>query len=209
MPYCPSCGGEVADSARFCTHCGTSRETPIPAAPAQEPANQQQSGGRKRGCLKWGGIGCGGLLAIVIMIIIIAAIVSSGDGGGTAQSRPPGPTPTFQEAMAQATLVSYDDLFRNNDAYIGQTVRFQGKIIQVVEGPGEDYQFRVNVTRGEYAWDWDDTVYLHYSGPRLLEDDIIEFVGEVKGLRTYEAIFGNNITIPELVVIQSRLVSKG
>ena len=208
MPYCPSCGGEVADSARFCTHCGAGRENPSPSpSPAQEPASQQQSGGKKRGCLKWGGIGCGGLLAIMIAIVIIAAITSSGDGGGTAQSRPPGPTPTFQEAMAQATRVSYDDLFRNNAAYIGQKVHFQGKIIQVVEGPGDSYDLRVNVTQGQYTWD--DTVYLRYSGPRLLEDDIIEFVGEVEGLRTYEAVFGNNITIPELAVIQSRLVSKG
>lgn len=143
----------------------------------------------------------------MIVIIIIAAIASSGDGVGTAQSRPPGPTPTFQEAMAQATRVSYDDLFRNNDAYVGQRVHFRGKIIQVVEGSGDNYDLRVNVTRSDYGWD--DTVYLHYSGPRLLEDDIIEFVGEVKGLRTYEAIFGNSITIPELVVIQSQLLSKG
>lgn len=206
MPYCPSCGGEVADSAKFCTHCGAGRENPsVPLAP--EPANQQQRGGRKRGCLKWGGIGCGGLLVIMIAIVIIAAIASSGNGGGTAQSRPPGPTPTFQEAIAQAARVSYDDLFRNNGAYIGQKVHFQGKIVQVVEGPGDSYDLRVNVTQGQYTWD--DTVYLHYSGPRLLEDDIIEFVGEVEGLMTYEAVFGNNITIPELVVIQSRLVSKG
>lgn len=206
MPYCPSCGGEVADSAKFCTHCGAGRENP-PASPAPAPANQQQSGDRKRGCLKWGSIGCGSLLAIMIAIVIIAAIASSGDGGGTTQSRPAGPTPTFQEAMAQAARVSYDDLFRNNDAYIGQKVHFQGKIAQVVEGPGDSYDLRVNVTRGQYTWD--DTVYLHYSGPRLLEDDIIEFVGEVEGLMTYEAVLGNNITIPELAVIQSRLVSKG
>ena len=207
MPYCPSCGGEVADSAKFCTHCGAGRENPPPATPAQGPANQQQSGNKKRGCLKWGGIGCGSLLVVMIAIVIIAALASSADGGGPTQSRSPGPTPTFQEAMAQATRVSYDDLFRNNAAYIGQKVHFRGKIIQVVEGPGDSYDLRVNVTQGQYIWE--DTVYLHYSGSRLLEDDVIEFVGEVEGLRTYEAVFGNNITIPELVVIQSRLVSKG
>ena len=157
--------------------------------------------------LKFGGIGCGGLLVVAIVIAIIAAIASSGDGGSSASSQPPGPTPTFQEAIAQATQVSYDDLFRNNDDYVGQVVHFEGEIIQVVEGSGDNYDLRANVTRGEYSWD--DTVYLRYSGPRLLEDDIVEFVAEVKGLRTYEAIFGNRITIPELVVIQSRLVSKG
>ena len=50
---------------------------------------------------------------------------------------------------------------------------------------------------------------MHYSGARLLEDDIVEFVGEVKGLITYEAVLGNQITIPEIDSIQIRLISKG
>ena len=53
--------------------------------------------------LKFGGIGCGGLLVVAIVIAIIAVIASSGDGGNSASRQPPGPTPTFQEAMAQAT----------------------------------------------------------------------------------------------------------
>ena len=213
MPYCTNCGGERAEGARYCTNCGVaSAGAPLPPPPPPRPSHptpvaQQQRGDRKHGCLKWGGIGCGSLLAVGLFIGVIIALAVSSDGGSSAQSTPPAPTPTFQEAVAQAREISYDDLFRNNDSYIGSIVHYRGKIIQVVEGSGDNYNLRVDVTQGEYFWE--DTVYLHYSGERLLEDDIIEFVGEVKGLKKYSAIFGNTVTIPELEVIQSRLISKG
>ena len=85
MPYCPSCGGEVADSAKFCTHCGVSRENPPPAAPAQgPPVNQQQDDAVKKGCAKWGVIGCGGLFGLFLLVIIISAVSGgSGDDSGS------------------------------------------------------------------------------------------------------------------------------
>ena len=99
--------------------------------------------------------------------------------------------------------ITYDDLFRNNEEHIGKTVSYLGKIIQVIEGGGNEYQLRVNVTKGEYSWD--DTVLLRYEGSRLLEDDIIEFVARVNGLVTYEAIMGNEITIPDLTSIATEI----
>ena len=102
--------------------------------------------------------------------------------------------------------ISYDELFRNNEEYIEQLVYYRGKVIQVQEPRGDNYVLRANITEGEFLWE--DTVFLHYSGPRLLEDDVIEFVGRVKGLRTYKAILGNSVTIPEIAIVQSRLISK-
>ncbi len=110
------------------------------------------------------------------IIAIIAGIASSsGDGGSVAKPIRPGPTPTFAEAKAEARQVSYDNLFRNNERYIGATVCYEGKVVQVIEGAGDNYNLRVEVTRKEYSWE--DTVFLYYSGDRLLENDIIEFVG--------------------------------
>ncbi len=51
----------------------------------------------------------------------------------------------------------------------------------------------------------DDTIFLRYSGNRLLEDDIVEFVAIVNGLITYEALMGNDITIPDLTAISLRI----
>ena len=82
-------------------------------------------------------------------------------------------------------------------------VWYEAEVIQVADGSIGTFVLRANVTRGQYFWD--DTVYLRYSGPRLLEEDIIEFVGVIEGLKTYEAILGNSVTIPEIRVLASKL----
>ena len=61
------------------------------------------------------------------------------------------------------------------------------------------YVYRINVTKKRFFWD--DTVYVEYislddSMPRVLEDDIVTFYGEYKGLKTYTTIFGGSVTIP-------------
>ena len=112
----------------------------------------------------------------------------------------------LEELVQQASRLSYDEIFRNNEGYIGDLVYFEGEVVQVILSGGSVNALRVNVTKDEYYWE--DTVFLRYKGPRLLEDDIIEFVGRLEGLYTYEAINGASITLPELTVIESRLVTK-
>ena len=117
------------------------------------------------------------------------------------------PLPEFEELKKTSIRVPYDDLFRGNEQYIGDMAYFQGKIIQVVESEEEklEFQFRVDITQDEYGF-WDDTVFLFgHSGERFLEDDVIEFIGTISGLLTYESIFGQRITIPGIEVIQIRL----
>ena len=108
------------------------------------------------------------------------------------------------ELWASAKTITYDDLFRNNEQHIGNRVKFRGKIVQVLEGLGDRFEMRVNVTWTGFLWE--DTVYVHYRGPRLLEDDLIDFVGSVDGLVTYESIFGAQITIPEITILEAELV---
>ena len=111
----------------------------------------------------------------------------------------------WQERWDSAHVITYDDLFRNNEQHVGKTARYRGEVVQVIEGLlGDYYELRVNVT-----WNgifWDDTVYLSYEGPRLLEDDLIDFVGNVDGLFTYESILGQRITIPEMTALEVRRV---
>lgn len=118
----------------------------------------------------------------------------------------PTPTPPFAQLVSTASLVSYDDLFRYNERYIGEFVHYKGEVVQVTEQGENLYDLRVSVTEKEYYWE--NIVYLHYAGPRLLEKDIIEFVGKVEGLFMYESTFGVSITIPELTALQSHLVTK-
>ena len=118
------------------------------------------------------------------------------------------PTPTFEQIKSEAVEIDYDDLFRNNEDHVGKRIRFVAEIIQVIENADGDNQFilRGNVTRGKYSWD--DAVLLAYAGPRLLEDDIVEMVGIVLGLYTYEAVLGNEVTVPHILVVASQRVEE-
>ena len=51
-------------------------------------------------------------------------------------------------------------------------------------------------------------MYVHYSGPRILENDLIEMVGVIEGLKTYEAIMGNSVTIPEMTASYINVIYK-
>lgn len=61
--------------------------------------------------------------------------------------------------------------------------------------------YRIDVTYKGYGY-YDDTVYVTYDGygseERILEDDIVTFYGEYKGLKTYETVMGSSVTIPHV-----------
>jgi hypothetical protein len=126
----------------------------------------------------------------------------------------PEPTPepalSFAQQKKAAKKVSYDNLFRHSDDYLFESIVYTGQIIQVLGDPGS-FQFRINVTKGDYGL-WDDTVLVDYSGTeRFLEDDIVEFVGLSAGPITYQSVFGGDITIPGFSVDEKgmRLVKAG
>ena len=150
-------------------------------------------------------------LVIGVVIIGIAA-----DGNNTRQLQTDttdavsGPvataTPTFAELKIDAETIEYKELFRNNEKYHAGHFYFKGEIVQALEhGFGDRYDFRVGV--GE-DWLEDEVIYLaDYKGQRLLEGDSIEFVGESVGLKTYEAILGNSVTIPRLKAVRVVFIS--
>lgn len=98
--------------------------------------------------------------------------------------------------------ISYKDLARNPDAHKGKLVKFKGEVIQVLEASSALYYttYRIDVTKQRYYWT--DTVYVVFDGygsnQRILEDDIVTFYGEYKGLYTYQTIFGASVTIPHV-----------
>jgi hypothetical protein len=108
----------------------------------------------------------------------------------------PTPAPRSAKRIVEGALrVKYDELFRHSDKYVGKPVYFKGEVIQVLDGGDGTYDLRVNVTKGDYGF-WDDTVYVTWKGERVLEDDIIQFVGISEGPYTYESTMGASITIP-------------
>ncbi|MDE0401793.1 MAG: hypothetical protein OXL96_28700 [Candidatus Poribacteria bacterium] len=79
---------------------------------------------------------------------------------------------------------------RYAERHRGKRVYYRGRVIQVLESRG-DFQLRVNVTSGDYGL-WEDTVFLRYDDApvRILEDDIVAFVGKMNGTVTYESVLG-------------------
>jgi len=103
------------------------------------------------------------------------------------------------EPTRELQTLTYEQMARTPQNYVGETVALQGKVVQVEE-EGDDLVLRVNITRGEYS-SWTDTIVIayHHKGPlirRVLENDIIAVEGEYRGLTSYESIFHQKVTLP-------------
>ena len=112
------------------------------------------------------------------------------------------PTISEDEYKASCVTLNYDDIARNPNNYIGEKAVFQGQVVQVQEY-GKNVVLRVNVTKGEYGI-WDDTIYIDYkrkseNESRILEDDIITVYGKMNGIKDYETVWGNQVSIPYLL----------
>lgn len=141
-----------------------------------------------------------GLIALVFVgMRVLASLYSSSPGASSSSppTRTPGPTPTWEQWQEKAVEIPYDDLFRYAEKHEGKLVFYRGKVIQVIEEQG-DFQLRVNVTKSDYGWD--DTLFLrHDDAPvRILEDDVIAFVGHMNGTVSYKTVMGNKVTIPDI-----------
>ena len=96
------------------------------------------------------------------------------------------------------TDITFENLARTPDNFIGEQIKLRGEVIQVLEGSGET-QILLNVN-GSY----DQTILAVYESSivssRILEDDWITIYGTSYGLYSYESIFGQIITVPLLLV---------
>ncbi|WP_191988942.1 hypothetical protein [Lacticaseibacillus porcinae] len=105
-----------------------------------------------------------------------------------------------QAASAQAeankynTGITYDQLARDPDTYMGKLLHLTGKVIQVVEGSSET-DLRVAID-GNY----NNVVLVVYDpkirSTRILEDDKITFYGLSLGTQSYTSTLGGKITVP-------------
>jgi len=102
---------------------------------------------------------------------------------------------TQSEYIKDSISVSYDDLFRNNEQYIGKKVHFQGKIIQMISYGNNFFLFRIAVFDAKYP---NSVILVWYSGQRFLEEDVVEFWGTVNGVENYETVLGQQVSAPSI-----------
>lgn len=91
-------------------------------------------------------------------------------------------------------ISDYSEYARNPDNHEGEKIRFNGTVVQVVEG------IERNVYRVAMNGNSDYMFYITYTpdadSQRVLEDDEVTVFGEFTGLYTYDSVLGGSITIP-------------
>jgi len=100
------------------------------------------------------------------------------------------------EKQSYETGITYEQLARTPDEYVDEKVKFEGKVIQVIEGTVlNQLRFAVNS-------DYDNIVLITYNkdsvSRRILEDDVLTVYGKSQGLTSYNSVLGAKITIPSI-----------
>ncbi len=103
-----------------------------------------------------------------------------------------------QDFCASCEILDYKSVMRNPQDFINTKAKITGTVIQV-----QEYELTATYTSVVLRVDCDgDIWYVTYtrqgSGNRILEDDVITCYGRCKGIETYTALLGNQITIPKL-----------
>jgi hypothetical protein len=186
---CSNCKTANPDTNKYCGKCGVLLEHTVTV---EEPAKQLQKSSSKFTTAEQMLIGLGVLFVVCIFCSVLILFIQS-----TPTTTSVEPAINVEEFKAKARQIPYDELARYTENYVGEPVTYRGKVVQIIEGSGQNMDLRVEVTEGEYGL-WDDLVWLNYEGPRLLEDDIIQFWGIVDGRTSYTTVLGANVTVPEI-----------
>jgi hypothetical protein len=113
--------------------------------------------------------------------------------------------PALAELKKTAVSVPYDDLARKPEDHVGQIVRFRGKVIQSVPGEHNDKDVILIIWVGKGLTSLNDVVYVEYQPdvrkPKILKNDVVEFWGRFKGIKTPEANRGN-AEVPHVVAYE-------
>ena len=124
---------------------------------------------------------------------------------------------SLTEIKANSIAVPYDSLMENPNKYVGEIIRYEGKIIQVQHTFGDNYILRIRISDAplstdavwsnykatseeERAWLDDLTERKVLDFDPKVEDPEVHVWGTFKGLRTYTAIIGE-LTVPEADVL--------
>ncbi len=99
-----------------------------------------------------------------------------------------------EEKKGYNTGITYKQLARTPDDFIGKKIKFSGKVAQVMDGDDET-QIRLAVNES-----YDTVLYCGYDPKildfRILQDDQITVYGEFRGLYSYQSTGAGVITIP-------------
>lgn len=103
-----------------------------------------------------------------------------------------------EEARGYETGITYDQLARTPDDFVGEKVKFTGKVIQVLQDTD------LVTIRLAIDSNYDQVILGSYpldlTTSRVLEDDIITVYGTSTGEYTYTSTMKSSITVPSMVI---------
>lgn len=109
------------------------------------------------------------------------------------------------EFIATCQEISYKDLLRNPDDYIGERIIVVAKVQQVMQGGwlDDNEYYRIQTDNDGYEWYLDDEYFMYDyrvdDDTKLLQDDILKIYAEFAGLETVKrALTGVNEEIPAI-----------
>jgi peptidoglycan hydrolase-like protein with peptidoglycan-binding domain len=117
-----------------------------------------------------------------------------------AQTPTPSSTPVAKPDVTENPLyeayelLDYTEISRYPDEYAGQKVELSGTVVQVLGSREEGFQIRLATENG-----YDEIVYIFVSfdpGYNILESDQLIVYARLTKTVTYEAIWGQSVTVP-------------
>lgn len=101
-----------------------------------------------------------------------------------------------EEAYANSQI-TYKQLEKGADKYVGEPVRFTGEVLEIQED-ADGAILRVAVVQDSYGYDYNSfiLVYTDVDTSEIYQEDIVTVDGTVFGDYTYESQAGWNITAP-------------
>lgn len=95
--------------------------------------------------------------------------------------------------------ISYDEVSKSAESYIGENIFFEGQVYQVLES-GNTVTVLLEVTKGSFGV-WYDTVYVEYNKlfnmeKQFFEGDIITVYGTFEGIKTYTSVWNTQVSVP-------------
>lgn len=140
---------------------------------------------------------------VAVLLLVIMFIISSfvlGCSSEKTNKSAPVVTETMEQFKVQCSQLDYKQLARNPESFKDRRIVYIGKVVQTQES-GNNMALRINVTKQSMGL-WEDTIWVNYTrasgSNRILENDIVQLWGTIKGLRQYKAVMGNEISIPEI-----------
>lgn len=220
--FCDNCGEKLANGKKFCSACGQKVEGTSQSAPRESSQRVEQSYQREQKKKKHPLVIVGQIMGGFFLLSFVMALFAGGDSsestptssnsgsssGNTASennSTPAEPSKTPLELELEykqaCNYYDYSTIFRDSSKYVGEKATVTGEVVQILYD-GDYCGFRINVTDGTYYSE--DTMWGEYQSSsdesRILEGDMLTIYGELNELYTYEAVMGNQITIPAITV---------